>query len=165
MPDYAFISETGQPVRLADYNGRPYAFTFIFTRCPFPTFCPRMSTRLNEAYQALKSNPAAPEGWHFFSITIDPEFDTPEVMRQYAQAYTYDPDRWNYLTGKLVDITALGEQFGLQFYMPEPGQPGGINHNLRTVIVNTAGRVQAILIGNEWTAEDLIREIRGSAAP
>lgn len=159
MPQYRFTNETGQAISLEDCKGRPYVFTFVFTRCPFPTYCPRMSMRFNEAYQGLTNNAAAPKGWHLFSITIDPEYDTPQVLKNYAQAYTYDPTRWNYLTGSLIDITAIGEQFGLQFYRPNPDQPAGINHNLRTVVVNAAGRVQAILVGNEWTAEELIAEM------
>jgi protein SCO1 len=59
----------------------------------------------------------------------------------------------------LIDITAIAEQFGLLFWRPDPNQPAGINHNLRTVIVDAQGRVQKILSQNEWTADELVAEI------
>ena len=155
MPNYFFTNATGQAMSLHDYRGQPYAITFIFTRCPFPTFCPRMSTRMQEVYETLRDHPQAPPDWHLFSITIDPAFDTPEVLRNYAGTYTYDPKRWSYLTGKLIDITAITEQFGLQFYWPDPDQPAGLTHNLRTVVVGADGKVRKILTGNEWLAEEL----------
>lgn len=155
MPDYTFTNEMGKVVNLSDYKGQAVALTFIFTRCPFPTFCPRMSAYFQSVYEELKSMENAPDNWHLFSITIDPQFDTPAVLKSYAQAYTYDPERWNYLTGKLIDITAISEQFGLQFYRPDPNNPLNLSHNLRTAVIDAAGNVSHILIGNEWEPEEL----------
>lgn len=155
MPDYTFTNEMGQVVSLSDYEGKALALTFIFTRCPFPTFCPRMSAYFQSVYKELQSMDNAPENWHLFSVTIDPQYDTPQILKNYAQAYTYDPERWNYLTGKLIDITAISEQFGLQFYRPEPENPSNLSHNLRTVVIDAAGRVSHILVGNEWEPREL----------
>jgi protein SCO1/2 len=160
MPNYDFTNELGQAVSLADLKGTAYAFTFIFTRCPLPDFCPRMSSHFQEAQKILKERPDAPKNWRLFSITMDPEFDTPLVLKTYASRYQYDADRWSHLTAPLIDITAIGEQFGLEFYKPD----GTIAHNLRTVVVDAAGRIQNIIIGNSWKAEDLADYLVAAAA-
>lgn len=152
MPNYRFTNELGQAVALEDLKGSAYAFTFIFTRCPIPDFCPRMSTQFMTVQRTLESMPDAPKNWRLFSITMDPAFDTPEVLKGYASRYRYDPAHWNFLTGPLIDITAIGEQFGLEFYNPD----GTINHNLRTVVVDRNGIIQKIIWGNTWKPEELV---------
>jgi len=156
LPDYHFTNQLGQAVNLSQFRGQALAFTFIFTRCPFPTFCPLMSNNLQAAQDALLKNPNAPTNWHLLTISFDPEYDTPERLKNYAAMHQADLTRWDYLTGGLVDITALSEQVGLQFWR-EPG--GSINHNLRTVVVDAQGRVQKIFIENKWTVEELVAEI------
>ena len=163
MPDYSFTNEIGQAISLSDFKGQAIALTFIFTRCPFPTFCPRMSAFFQTAYNQLTSMENAPDNWHLLSVTIDPQYDTPNILNNYAQAYTYDPERWNYLTGKLIDITAISEQFGLQFYRPDPDNPANLSHNLRTVVIDANGKVHEQFIGNEWKPEELVQAMIDAA--
>jgi len=157
LPDYHFTNQLGQAVSLSQFRGQALAFTFIFTRCPFPTFCPLMSNNFEAAQEALLHNPQAPTNWHLLTISFDPEFDTPEQLKSYAATHQADPARWDFLTGALVDITALGEQVGLQFWRDPAG--GGINHNLRTVVVDARGRIQKVFPEKKWTVEELTAEI------
>ncbi len=159
LPEYHFTNETGQAVSLSDFKGQAVAVTFLFTRCPYPTFCPRMASNFNEAYKKLKANPNTPTNWHLLTITFDPQFDTPAVLKSYAKRYTYDSAKWNYLTGELIDITAITEQFGLLFWRPDPKQVTGISHNLRTVVINADGKVQKVFEQNSWKVDDLVAEI------
>jgi len=161
LPEYTFTNQLGQAVSLSQFRGKAVAFTFIFTRCPFPTFCPLMSNNFRAVRDALQSNPNAPTNWHLLTISFDPEYDTPERLKAYSASYRADPANWSFLTGTLVDITALSEQVGLQFWR-EPG--GNISHNLRTVVVDTQGRLQKIYPENKWTVEDLAGEIIKAAA-
>lgn len=163
MPEYHFTNEMGKAVSLSAYKGQPYAFTFIFTRCPFPTFCPRMSSHFRDTYKELQSMPNAPKEWHLFTITFDPQYDTPEVLKKYAEKEGADPKRWNFLTGDLIDITAIAEQFGLLFWRPEPKDPVGISHNLRTVVVDADGKVFKVLKENEWKPKELAEAIAEAA--
>jgi protein SCO1 len=156
LPEYHFTNELGQAVSLSQFHGQALAFTFIFTRCPFPTFCPLMSNHFRAVQDALLSHPNAPTNWHLLTISFDPDYDTPERLKSYAVSYHADPARWSFLTGTLVDITALSEQVGLQFWR-DPA--GGINHNLRTVVVDARGRVQKIFTENKWTVEELAAEL------
>ena len=165
MPNYDFTNELGQAVSLKDFKGKAVGLTFLFTRCPFPTFCPRMANNLKEAAKTLKADTSAPTNWHLLAITIDPEHDTPTVLQTYGKSYDYDPARWNFLTGDPTDITAIAEQFGLQYWRPDPKQPVNISHNLRTVIIDAQGRVQKIMPENKWEPQELVSELKKAAEP
>jgi protein SCO1/2 len=157
LPDYRFTNQLGQAVHLHQFRGQALAITFIFTRCPYPTFCPLMSNNFRDAQEKLLNTPNAPTNWHLLTISFDPEYDTPARLKAYAQNYHCDPKRWSFLTGELIDITAIAEQFGQQFWRAKPNEP--ISHNLRTVVVDTQGRVQKIIPENKWTSDELVAEI------
>ena len=161
VPEYRFTNQSGKIISTLDYRGRALALTFIFTRCPFPTFCPRVTSGFAEAQQILLTNSVAPTNWHLLSLTIDPEFDTPEVLKSYAYRNGGHPAHWTYATGSLLDLTAIAEQFGLQFWRDQPeGLP---NHNLRTVVIDAAGRVRTNLVGSAWTGAQLADELSQAA--
>ena len=162
MPDYTFTNTQGRVVRLSDFKGQAFAITFIFTRCPFPTFCPRLSINFEQAQQQLKAMSGGPTNWHLLSITIDPDYDTMPRLKDYAARYKADPARWDFLTGELIDITAISEQFGLQFWRANPSEP--INHNVRTVVIDAAGRVHWITPETEWKPAQLVEQLLKAAA-
>jgi protein SCO1/2 len=155
LPDYGFTNELGQPVRLSSFRGQALAITFIFTRCPYPAFCPRMSAWFHDTLDLLARDPQAPTNFHFLTVSFDPEYDTPDQLKLYAQAHHYDPQHWSFLTGELINITALADEFGMKFWH----EGGGMNHNLRTAVVDAHGRVQTVLSGNTWTAGALAAEM------
>lgn len=161
VPDYRFTNHLGQPVHLHQFKGRAVAITFIFTRCPFPTFCPLMSNHFRDVQEQLLKTPGAPKNWHLLTISFDPDFDTPATLKAYAERYQANPAHWSFLTGQLMDITALTEQVGLMFWREGDG---AISHNLRTVVLDTHGRVQRIFTENKWTAEELAQEVLKAAA-
>jgi protein SCO1/2 len=162
VPDYAFTNMLGVVTRLSELRGRAVALTFIFTRCPFPTFCPRLNTAFQQTHDKLKSTPGAATNWTLLSVTMDPAYDTPERLKAYAERYNPDPAHWLFATGDLTEITAIGEQFGLQFWRPNPNDP--ISHNMRTVIVDATGRVRWIANDSEFKPDDLAHRILQAAA-
>jgi protein SCO1 len=155
MPDYRFTNELGRTINLADFRGQALAFTFIFTRCPLPEFCPRMSRNFAEVCQKLLALPNGPTNWHLLTISFDPHFDTPAVLRGYAQAFQNDPERWNFVTGAMIDIDAITDQFEL--IIVKRGNEW--DHKVRTVVVDANGRIQKIIYGNEWKPDALVEEI------
>ncbi|HTD88756.1 MAG TPA: SCO family protein [Candidatus Binatia bacterium] len=159
MPEYKFTNEVGKAMSLSEFRGKALAITFLFTRCPYPTFCPRMASNLKKACKLLSEKSDAPKNWHLLAITIDPGFDTPAVLKEYGTRYEYDPAKWNFLTGAEIDITAIAEQFGLMYWRPDPKQLAGISHNLRTVVIDANGRVQKILPENKWEPPELAEEL------
>jgi len=162
MPDYTFTNTQGRVVRLSDFKGEALAVTFIFTRCPFPTFCPRLSGNFAETQSQMKALSGGPTNWHLLSITIDPEYDTPARLQAYAERFHADPKRWDFVTGELLDITAIGEQFGLQFWRAQPTEP--IQHNVRTIVIDAAGRVQWKTVENEWKPAQMVEQLVKAAA-
>jgi protein SCO1/2 len=162
LPDYTLTNELGRVIRLSEFRGQVLAFTFIFTRCPYPDVCPRMTDLFARAQKHLAGEPDAPKNVRFLSISFDPEHDTPELLRAYAERHNYDPSRWTLATGAWDQLEPLTGHFGLIFGRDVP--PEKMEHNLRTVVVRPSGKIQAILPSNEWQSEDLIREIRAAAA-
>lgn len=162
VPDYPFVDEQGLPVSLRQFKGKAVALTFFFTRCPFPNFCPRMSGNFHETCRKLKSLPNAPSNWHLLSISFDVEFDTVQILRQYARNYQSDPQHWSFLTGALIDVDAFTEQLGLVFSREEGSF--NFNHTLRTAVIDTRGRLQHVFVGNEWKPEELVEQILKAAA-
>jgi protein SCO1/2 len=162
LPDYRFTNELGGPVWLHDFHGQALAITFVFTRCPYPTFCPRMSDLFADTLARLAGDPQAPANFHFLTVSFDPDYDTPDRLQQYAELHHYNPQRWSFLTGQLIDITALADAFGMEFWH----DGATLNHNLRTAVVDANGRVQTVLTGNSWTAETLAAEmVKAARAP
>jgi protein SCO1/2 len=160
VPDHAFTDERGEPFRLREFKGKVLALTFIFTRCPVPNFCRRMSANFADASEQLKAR-KTPRNWHLLSITFDPEFDTPATLKQYAERYNHDPAYWSFATGERKEIEDLARQFGLVVR----GDSVNFDHNLRTAVIDPDGRVRKIFSGNEWTPEELVREIVVTARP
>lgn len=160
LPEYHFTNELGEAVSLSQFKGDALAITFIFTTCPFPTMCPLLSKNFAETEKKLKEMPNGPTNWRLLTISFDPEKDTVEVLKKYAERYKYDPKHSSFLTGDLMEITAIAEQFGQTFWR----ENGSISHNVRTAVIDPNGNVQKIIAENKWTSDELVEEIVKAAA-
>jgi protein SCO1 len=138
LMEYPFTNQLGQAVTLSSFRGQALAITFFFTRCPIPEYCPRLSKNFEEASAKLSAMPNAPTNWHLLSVTIDPEFDTPAALRNYAKRYQRDPAHWSFLTGPVDRIAELAKESGVTF---KPDR-GVFDHNFRTLIVDPQGKLQ-----------------------
>src|SRR5918992_4025838 len=94
-PDFALTSQDNQPVTLQDFRGKVVAVTFIYTSCP--DTCPLLTMKMAQVQDDL--GPRFGTKVAFVSITVDPEHDTPEVLKHYAEAFDADPAGWAFLTG------------------------------------------------------------------
>lgn len=159
VPDYKFTNQFGTPINLAQFRGKALGITFMFTRCPFPTYCPRMSSNFSGAEKKLLV-PGGVTNWMLLSISFDPEFDTPKTLTRYSETYSPDTNHWWFATGDFWNLDGLTEQLGLQFWK----QDGSINHNLRTAVFDTRGRLQKVFIGNEWPVDEFVTEMQKAAA-
>jgi protein SCO1/2 len=161
LPDYPFTNELGQSITLGQFKGNALGITFIFTRCPFPLFCPRLSGNFQAASKQLLDMKDGPKNWRLLSISFDPDFDTPQMLRAYARRYDYDPAHWSFATGALIEIDAITEQFGLMF----PRNGALFDHNFRTVVIDADGKIQRVFAGNEWKVDDFVAEMVSAAKP
>jgi len=150
VPDLSLVNQDNEPITLSEYEGQALLVTFIFTRCPDPTFCPRMARR----FQALQDTlmPAEADDVHLLSITVDPEYDRPDVLRDYAARYTDDLSTWTFATGTPETIARAGRLFGV-FYEYDDGQ---INHTLATALIAPDGALHTVWRGNRWTPDEVL---------
>lgn len=161
VPDVALVNQDERPVHLARYRGRALLITFIYTRCPMPDYCPLMSTNFAEINRAVRQDPSLARAVHLLSVTLDPQYDTPKVLRSYGGAYTerYGEekfDTWEFATGDEREVRRLAQFFGL-VYGTEEGQ---IIHSLRTALVAPDGRLYKLYRGNEWKPEEVLGDVR-----
>ncbi len=163
MPDYVFTNQFGAPVKLSDFRGRAVGLTFIFTRCPLPEFCPRMLKNFSAVDAALRARVGGPTNIHLVTLTIDPAYDTAAVLRAHAERYQYNPARWTFLTGALIDVDALTEQVGLVFRRQAPDALP--DHNLRTLVIDPQGRLVKLTLGNTWKPDELVEDLVKAAGP
>lgn len=164
VPDFSFINQDGHRVSLRQYRGKVLFITFIYTRCPFPDFCPRMSSNFNEIYKQLGTNPSL-AGAHLLSVSFDPEHDTPKVLRDYgfSVAHTTTPAlfrSWEFAAASAQDLPRIADFFALTV-KPEGGM---ITHNLSTAVIGPDGKIVNWYHGNDWQVSDLIKDAveRGS---
>jgi protein SCO1 len=157
LPNYPLTNQFGKLFHTDDYRGQAMAFTFVFTRCPMPEFCPLMSRNFKEVYEEM-SQDSTVTNWQLLSLSFDVEADSPRVLNGYAKIYGADSNKWSFATGALIEIDDITERFGLYFSRAE----GMLNfdHNLRSVIVDPAGRIQSIYIGNTWKPTEFAKDLR-----
>jgi protein SCO1/2 len=161
LPDAELLGENGLGLRLSDFGGRAVAFTFIFTRCPLPDFCPRMNQHFSRARELLTQQTDGPTNWQFLSISFDPEFDRPGVLTRYAYSYRgKSADRWAFVAAPEDVMTAMASQLDFRFAK----EGGSFLHNLRTVVIDPQRRVYRQFEGNKWKAEELAAALTEAAA-
>lgn len=135
IEDFSLTERSGRTITKDDLLGHPWAVGFIFTRCAGP--CPKVSTQMRKLQDALEGTEV-----RLVSISVDPEYDTPERLRRYAEAYGADPERWLFLTGDRKEIYRLIID---SFRMPVAEQPGTdqVLHSTNILHVDSEGRVVA----------------------
>jgi len=152
LPDGELVTEGGRHIHFSDFRGEAVAFTFFFTRCPLPNYCPLMNRNFEQARALLLSRSGAMTNWEFLSISFDPEFDTPQVLSDYAGAYRgTNSAHWLFADATTNTLAHLAPRLGLMVMR----QGNNISHNLRTVVIDPEGRIYRQFNGNDWTAQQL----------
>lgn len=162
VPDFSFTNQDGKHISLGQYRGQVLLVTFIYTRCPFQDFCPRMSSNFNQIYQQLRDNRST----QLLSISFDPEHDTPKILRDYGfvVAHTHDAAlfrRWEFAVPRQADLPKIADFFALTV-KPEGGL---ITHNLSTAVIGPDGKIVNWYHGGDWQVSDLIRDAAGAGVP
>jgi protein SCO1/2 len=163
VPNFSLLNQDGKPINLQKYRGKALLLTFIYTRCPVPDYCTLMSDNFAQVDRELRKTPDLYAQTHLLSITIDPAYDTPKVMRSYGAAHTgnYSEEKfthWEFATGQPEEVQRAAKYFGLIYY-PEADQ---IVHALRTAIITPDGKIYTIYKGNEWKPADALRDLGSS---
>ena len=157
VPDVKLVNQDGRRIGVRQFRGRALLVTFVYTRCPAPDQRPLMSANFAQVNAALGNDPDLRNKAHLLSVTLDPEYDKPEVRRSYGAAYAGGKfDDWDFATGDPGEVRRLAQFFGLM-YGREDGQ---LIHSLRTAVVTPDGRLYKIYRGNEWKPEEVLRDLK-----
>jgi protein SCO1/2 len=160
VPDFALLNENDQPLTAAAFRGKATVVTFIFTRCPVPEYCPAMALRFGQMQKAILADPKLAGRARLLSITLDPEFDRPEILKGYGQAVGANPEVWSFATGTKEMITTLTKSFAV--YNERNGAT--LDHTLSTALIGSDGRVIEIWRGNGWRVDEIVETLGQEAA-
>ena len=162
VPDSAFVDQDGRKKTFRAFRGSRVVLTFIYTKCPIPTFCPMMDRHFAALQEDLQDNPALKDV-HLVTVSFDPAVDTPAVLKKHAGELKADLTRWTFLTGKLEDIDRFAARFGLSV-AHSPTDARDITHNLRTAVISAEGKLVKMYTGNEWTPKDILEDLKPPTA-
>ncbi len=167
VPDFHLLDESGKTIDLKQYRGKVVLLTFIYTRCPLADFCPRMSSNFAEIDKGLSEDKAAYAKTHLLSVSFDPKYDTPTVLRSYGGAHTgrftnEDFAHWSFAAPSLADLPRMEEWFDVGV-TGESSDPATIQHSLSTVVIGKDGKVLAWYPTNDWKVGDVLDQVKKAA--
>lgn len=154
LPDFALYDQTGDVVDISRFRGKYVLLNFIYTRCPIATMCPA-AVQLMEAVQHDVREAGRSDALELISITFDPEYDTPGILREYAEVRGIDTSNYSFLTGPESAIKDLLRQFGVIAEIRGPL----IQHTLTTLLIDPEGRIIDRADGTQWDVEQFVRKI------
>jgi protein SCO1/2 len=162
VPEFTFTNQNSKREKLSALHANPVLLTFIYTRCPLPDYCIRMSSNFAEIEKQLKqSDPGLYARLRVVSVSIDPEFDTPKVLKNYGRNYAaqIDPNftHWWFVSSSPEETRKFADFFGLS-YVKDQSQ---VVHSLRTALIAPDGKIAAIYNGNDWKPADVISDLKG----
>jgi len=162
VPDGAFLDQDGRKRSFSQFKGTPVVMTFIYTRCPLPTFCPLMDRHFASLQKTMKDD-AALRNVHLVTVSFDPTTDTPAVLKAHAKTLNADLKRWTFLTGDRDAVDQFAARFGVSVSRAM-NDPRDISHNLRTVIIGADGTLVKTYTGNDWSPDQVLSDLRGLGA-
>ena len=174
VPNQTFVDQDDAPLTMNWVDGHVAVVTFIYTRCPLVDFCPTIDRRLGEVQRVVLGASGASgssgasgasgslAGVRLLSVSIDPDFDRPAVLKAHAKRLGADPAVWRFVVPPADQLSAFGRQFGLDVRQSGP-LPADIEHNLRTVILDRNRRIVEVLTGSGWTTADLLAKLHAVA--
>jgi protein SCO1/2 len=160
VPDFTLVNQDGKRIGLRQYHGRAVLLTFIYTRCPLPDYCPLMTHNFAEIDKALAKNPQLYADTHLLSISFDPKFDTPPVLRNYARSYVQDKgartfQHWEFAALPAGETKNVTKYFNI--FLSE--QDGQITHSMCTAIISPAGTLYRFYHGNDWKPDEVLADL------
>jgi protein SCO1 len=163
VPNFTLVDQSGKAIHFDEYHGKPLLLTFIYTRCPLPDFCLLMSNNFSEVLKQLQRMPAVFAKAQLLSISIDPDYDKPKVLREYGKLYVSDVDpkfqHWQFASGTLEQVRQAADFFGLSYNQKD----GQIVHTLRTVLIGADGKIAKVYSGNQWKPSEVAEDYAAAA--
>jgi protein SCO1 len=166
VPDFKLRNQSGRTIHLSQFRGKILLMTFIYTRCPLPDFCVRMSRNFAKIDSALAADRKLYGKTHLLSVSFDPDYDTPAVLRSYGGAYTGRFTKetfthWDFAVTSKEQLPALTKFFVVG---TTPEKDKTISHSLSTVIVDPEGKIYRWYPTNDWDPNQVLSEVKELAA-
>ncbi len=146
VPDFSLVAQDGSTLRLADLRGRVVLIDFIYTRCPMPEACPRLSANFAYLQKRLGSRV------DLISITLDPKWDKPPVLQEYARRWAADTRTWRFATGRPEEIRRIAEEFGVRYWAEEDV----LAHSSSVGMITQDGKLAARVDGTGYPVRQLM---------
>ncbi len=146
VPNFELTDQTGGRAKLSDFRGKVAVVNFLYTRCPLPDVCPRLAAAFARLQRRFAGRDIA-----LLTVTLDPLYDTPEVLARYASLWRATPAQWRFLTGTVEQVRRAAALFGI-VYWPEEGV---ITHTSTVAVIGRDGRLRASVEGLNFTAQQL----------
>jgi protein SCO1/2 len=164
VPDIPMVNQDGKTLHFVQFKGKVLLLTLIYTRCPFPDYCPLLSRQFAAIQKELAKNPDDYKKTHLMSISLDPKYDKPPVLREYGLTYLdHDPkgfEHWDFVSTTPEDLQKLTAVFGLSY----SEQNSQISHSMNTVLIAADGTVADMWPGNDWQTSEVLEVMRHAAA-
>jgi protein SCO1/2 len=166
VPDFKFVNQSGKTISLDQFHGKVLLVTFIYTRCPLPDYCIRMSRNFADIQHQLSADPQLYAKTHLLSVSFDPEHDTPSVLRVYGSSYIgKDAGRafshWDFAAPPAAELDAVDQFFDVGV---SPGSGNTLTHSLSTAVIAPSGKIFRWYPSNEWTPSALVDDIKQAVA-
>jgi len=161
VPDFHLTNEDGRPIHLSQFRGKALLLTFIYTRCPLPDFCPRVTHNFDVLEKSLAAYPALYANTHLLCASFDPEEDTPARLKSYGETYmgSMAPKafaHWDFAVSGKPELHRMAQWFDVGLTNEADGT---ITHTLSTTLIGPDGKVVRFYPGNEWTPEDVMKDL------
>jgi protein SCO1/2 len=150
VPDFSLTDQLGRTVRLSDLSGKVVALQFIYTRCPLAEVCPRMAASFATLQRRFET--AIGSDLTLVSVSLDPRYDSPVVLADYAKLWRAKPNGWHFVTGAPEAVERVASNFGV-VYWPEDGT---LTHTAKTVLIDRDGRLAALIDGSSYRTDQLV---------
>lgn len=165
VPNYRLVNQDNNAIRIHDYKGKTLLLTFIFTRCQDPNQCTLMSSNFATIDQELQKQPDLYNKTHLLTVSFDPEYDTPKVLKSYGASYTgkYTDEtfgHWEFATGTPDEVKGIAQYFGMRYFKDTQTGNEQMIHNLKTAIIGPDSKLIKIYRGNDWKPEDVLKELK-----
>jgi protein SCO1 len=152
-PGFTLTNQNGERMALADLQGRVAAVTFIYATCK--DTCPLLTAKM--AVMQRKLGADFGKRVRFVSITVEPEIDTPVVLRAYADKFGADPAGWSFLTGTTPEIQDVVRRYGA---FAKRSKPGDVDHLFLTSLIDRKGMLRVQYLGYRFDPDEMLRDLR-----
>ena len=166
VPNFTLLNQSNHSIDLKQFRGKIVVLTFIYTRCPLADYCPRISRNFATIDKTLQANPTLYKDTHLLSVSFDPTYDTPKVLRSYGAAYTGNYvnetfKHWDFAAPSVAELPKMEQFFGVGV---TPSDNGTLQHSLSTVVIGKDGKIVAFYPTNDWTTAEVLAEIHSAAS-